>query len=432
MSTLSSIARTQPESPILREHAVVIGASMAGLLASRVLSDYFQRVTLIDRDDLPEQVENRQGVPQGRHLHTLLVRGEQIISNLFPGIDTELVQAGATKLDMPGDVLWFQEGGYKIRFNSGIIALFMSRPLLEYYVRRRVLAVENLTCLQHCDVKHLNASSDHTRVTGVKIQQRTAGSTEVSLAADLVVDATGRASRSPKWLEALGYPRPEESAVKVDITYTSRTYRQNRDLLPNAKGLVILPAPPDVKRAGGLFPIEGGRWILTLAGWLGEQAPRDEQGFLEFAKGLASPDIYHVISRAEPLSDFVVHRFPSSLHHHYERMTRFPEGYLVTGDALCSFDPVYGQGMSVSAMEAEALDRCLEQASQRNSLQGLSHDFFHEAVQAIKNPWMLAVGEDFRFPGVTGPKPVGIDLTQCATKVLQRKSHPTKLEVQAI
>src|SRR5262249_34197132 len=153
---------------------------------------------------------------------------------LFPGLASDLIEAGGTKLDFPGDVRWFQEGGYKIRFYSGITLILMSRPLLECFVRRRVLANQNVTCLQEHDVESLIASADRTRITGVKVRQRAEGAPEESLDADLVVDATGRGSKSPKWLETLGYPRPEESVIKVDVGYTTRVFRQNVELLPGA------------------------------------------------------------------------------------------------------------------------------------------------------------------------------------------------------
>jgi 2-polyprenyl-6-methoxyphenol hydroxylase-like FAD-dependent oxidoreductase len=348
-------------------------------------------------------------VPQGRHLHALLARGEQILSRFFPGISSDLIRAGAAKLDLPGDLLWFQEGVHKIRFQSGITMICMSRPFLEWHVRRRVLALENLTCLQQCDVQGLMADHDRSRVTGVTVRRRAEGSPEEPLEADLVVDATGRGSRSPKWLDMLGYSTPRESLVTVDVGYTSRVYRQDAALL-DAKGIFTLHAPPHGKRGGGLFPVEGGRWIVTFAGTLGDHAPAHEDGFQEYAKSLPSRDIYNVISRAEPLTDFATHRFPSSLRRHYETMTRVPEGYLVMGDAMCSFNPVYGQGMSVSAMEAEALDHCLNEAGRRQNLRGLARSFFTRAARAIENPWMLAAGEDFRFPGVQGRKPVATDL----------------------
>lgn len=410
MNNSVSLCQTHTASQTGKDHAIVMGASLAGLLAACVLSHHFQRVTLVERDHLPEGAENRKGVPQGQHLHTLLVKGEQIISRLFPGIDSDLIQAGAIRLDLADDFLWFQEGGYKPRFDSGITLFCMSRPLLERCIRRRVLAIKNLTCLQKCNVQNLVASEDRTHITGITVQQREAEASKELLEADLIVDATGRSSKSLKWLETLGYSRPKKSVVKIDVSYTTRVYQQDTALLPDVKGILTFPAPPHGKRSGALAPIEGERWMVTLAGWLGERAPAHEQGFLDYAKSLSRPDIYNVISQAQPIGDFVIHRLPSNLRQHYEQMKRFPDGYLVLGDAMCSFNPVYGQGMSVSAMEAEALDCALQAASKRNSLQGLAQDFFKRAARAIKNPWMMAAGEDFRFAGVEGPKPVGTDL----------------------
>lgn len=403
----------------------MIGASMAGLLAARVLSGYFKRVTLLERDRWPADIENRKGVPQGRHLHGLQVKGAQILLNLFPGLDFDLIQAGAVRLDLSGDLLWYQYGGYKIRYNSGITVLCMSRPLLESYVRRRVLALKNITCLEQYEVNRLIANEDCSQVKGVKVkgvnkQRQIEASREETLEADLVVDASGRRSRTPNWLEALGYSKPEETAIKIGVGYTTRIFRQNAEFLPNAKAVFIPPTPPNGKRAGGLFPIEGDRWIVTLAGWLGDHAPADEPGFLDYAKSLASQDIYNAISRAEPLTDFMTYRFPSNLRRHYERMTRFPEGYLVMGDAVCSFNPMYGQGMSASAIEAEALDNCLKEQSRQNTVRGLAQDFFKSVAEAISSPWMITVGEDFRFPGVEGIKPVGTDLINWYVANLQK------------
>jgi 2-polyprenyl-6-methoxyphenol hydroxylase-like FAD-dependent oxidoreductase len=381
---------------------------MAGLLAARVLADFFDQVTLIERDALPKGAENRKGVPQGRHLHALLTRGEQILSRLFPGLPDELEQGGATRCDIPGDVLWYQYGGYKLRFESGITVLSMSRPFLEYAVRRRVLALENLRRIDQCEVRDLIATPDRSRVTGVKVQRRE--SQEELIDADLVVDATGRGSHSPKWLEALGYSRPEETAVEVGVGYTTRIYRQRPGCLEGAKAVFTMPTPPRETRGGVLFPMEGDRWIVTLAGWLGDHAPAEEKGFLEFARSFAALDIHNVISRAEPITDFVTHKLPSNLRRHYEKMKRFPSGYLVTGDAICSFNPVYGQGMTVSAMEAEALEECLRIAIAGNSLDSIAPAFFRKAAKAVDHAWTMAVGEDLRYPQVEGPRPSGTNL----------------------
>lgn len=393
-----------------RDHAVVIGASMAGLLAARVLSDYFRQVTLIERDHFTIGAEHRKGVSQDRHLHLLQLRGQEILVQLFPGLETKLTQAGAIKLDLSKDLLWYQQGGYKLRYNSGITALCMSRPLLEFWVRCCVLAIPNLICLQQCYVQSLVANESCSRVIGVKLRRQTEGGREETLEADLIVDASGRNSKTPRWLEEIGYPRPKETVIKIGVGYTSRIYKQTPEALPGAQAIYTPPVPPVSRRGGGLFPIEGGRWIVTLAGWLGDHAPADEQGFMDYVKSLASQDLYNTICRAEPLSPFVTHQFPSSLRRHYEQMTRFPEGYLVMGDAICSFNPVYGQGMSASAMEADALNQCLKQTSQRNTLHNLARNFFNKAAEAISNPWTITVGEDFRFPEVEGAKPIGTDL----------------------
>ncbi|NEO84951.1 MAG: hypothetical protein F6J87_11970 [Spirulina sp. SIO3F2] len=390
-----------------RRHAIVLGASMAGLLAARVLSDHFESVTLVERDYFPEATASRRGVPQDRHLHVLLVKGEQILNQLFPKMGQDLQQLGIDRLDLPGDVYWFQGGGYKHRDPSGLSLLCMSRPYLEGYVRQQVLHIKNLVCRQGTEIRGLISSPDRTRITGVQIQERGAAHL-TSLTADLVIDATGRQSKSPQWLEALGYPKPQTSIIPVNVSYTTRLYQQNARLLSDAKGICTLPVPPEGRRSGGLLPVEGNRWIVTLIGWLGDYAPTDESGFLDYAQSLPNPDIYNVIRSAQPLTDSVMHKFPANCRHHYERLSRFPQGYLVMGDALCSPNPIYGQGMTMSALAAQALDRCLQ--TQPNSSHNLAPSFFKAAARAIENPWRLSVSEDFRFPGVTGPKPFGTNL----------------------
>ena len=408
----------EKDKPYEGGHAVVIGGSMAGLLAARVLTDHFARVTLVERDRFPEGAEYRKGVPQARHAHGLLPRGLEILSNLFPGIADELYGRGATPTDIARDMRWHHFGGYKVQVKTGMVGPMSSRPLLESCVRRRVMALPNLEVKDGHDVRGLVASSAHDGkcVTGVRLRGPEAG--EETLAADLVVDAMGRGSRSPAWLEALGYPRPEETEIKVRAGYTTRIYRRKPTDVRGAKAVFLLPTPPQEKRIGALFPIEGDRWIVSVGGWLGDFAPTDEEGYLEFARSLPAPDIYEVIKDAQPLTDFVVHRFPSNLRRRYEKLARFPEGYLVLGDAVCSFNPIYGQGMSVSAMQAEALDECLREG--RGELRGLPRRFFRRAAKAIDVPWMLAAGEDFRYPEVEGRKPLGTNFVNWYVGKLHR------------
>lgn len=405
------------------KHAMVLGGSMAGLLAARVLSDYFERVTLIERDQLPQVAENRKGVPQGQHLHVLLAKGEHILSRLFSGLREELIRNGAVYIDHQRDMLWYQGGDYICRAESGIRMLLMSRPLLETTVRHRVLALGNVSFQDGCDVQHLVASGDKKRVTGVRIRRRGSAGNEEVLTADLIVDATGRGSRSPQWLESLGYGRPPESVVKIDVGYATRIYRRDTSLFPDAIALMITAAPPSGMRGGAMGVLEGDRWIVTLGGWLGDHPPTDDQGFLEYARSLPAANLYQVISHAEPLSDIMIHKLPSNLRRHYEKMKHFPDGYLVLGDAMCSFNPIYGQGMTVASLQVEVLETGLKEAAQRGRLEGLSRKFFKRAAVAIKNPWTLAVGEDFRFPGVQGPKPPGTDQINRYVLSVNRTAH---------
>jgi 2-polyprenyl-6-methoxyphenol hydroxylase-like FAD-dependent oxidoreductase len=230
------------------------------------------------------------------------------------------------------------------------------------------------------------------------------------LLADLVVDATGRGSRSAQWLESLGYGRVEESTIRIDVGYATRIYRRRAGDLPGAAAMIISPTPPADKRCGVLLPMEGDRWILTLGGWCGDHAPADDAGVLAFARSLAAPAIGDLAARAEPLGEIVIHRFPSNLRRRHERMRRFPEGYLVFGDALSSFNPIYGQGMTSSAMQSRALGEVMAAARRAARLDGTWRTFFRRAARVVDIPWMVTAGEDFRYPEVEGPRPPATDL----------------------
>ena len=376
--------------------AVVLGGSLAGLLAARVLADAYTQVTVIDRDELPEASVHRRGVPQGRHAHGLLARGQQGLEELFPGLTAELVSQGVPCGDMLGSTrLYFS--GYRLRqANSGLVALFVSRPFLEGHVRARVRALPNVTFLDRCTIVGLATTHDKRRVAGARVVRQADGSAEEEVSADLVIDATGRGSRTPVWLEALGYAPPEEEQVQIGLGYATGTYRLRRGALGGDLA-VLQAATPEHPRTGALQVLEGDRWMLTLGGILGDYPPTNPAGFLDFARSLRFPDIYETVRDAEPLDDPVPFRFPASVRQRYERLRRFPDGFLVMGDAMCSFNPVYGQGMSVAALEALQLRRHLERG-----IEPQPRRFFRDIARVVDVPWDMAAGGDLVFPGVQG------------------------------
>jgi len=374
---------------------------MSGLLAARALSRHFERVTLVERDALPERDEARKGVPQSNHAHGLLASGYQAMDMYFPGMMDELETLGAPRGDVVGDFLWFQYGCWKLRHDSGLRGITVSRPCLEAAIRRRVKSLPNVTFLEGVEGMGPAFAGATGRVTGLVVRSKD-GNAQETLGADLVVDASGRGSQSPKWLGEAGCGQPDEIAVKVNVGYATRTFARKPGEFFDSMGGIISGTPPASTRYAAVLAAEHARWVVTLVGALGDYPPTDEVGWTAFAASLPVPVVHQLVTSAQPLTDIVSYRFPANQRRLYERMPRFPSGYLVIGDAVCSFNPIYGQGMSVAATEATALDECMA-----DGLDGLSQRFYARARHIIDIPWAIATGEDLRFPQVDGKRPPG-------------------------
>ena len=389
-------------------HAVVLGASMGGLSAARVLADFYDRVTVVERDVLPLIPGNRRGVPQGRHGHALLGRGLAVLGEFFPGFTDDLDAAGVPALDyrdLTQGYLSF--GGHLIPRSGGFAtvpsAYIPSRPLLEGLVRQRLRAIGNVALLDGYDVVSLSPSDDGRRVTGATIKAHDDEQAHF-LAADLVVDATGRSARTPAFLEALGYARPRQDCVKVRLTYASQLFR----LPPGSmREKIVLVSPVPGRTTGmALFGYENDTWMLTAFGMAGAEPPRELPDIVKFVGALAPPQVAVALAGGEPFGEVCRFRYPESRWRRYDKLRRFPDGLLVIGDAICSFNPAYGQGMTVAALQAQALGRCLADGTTQ-----LARRFFRAAAEPIGVAWQFAVGGDLALPEVEGHRPLSVRLT---------------------
>jgi 2-polyprenyl-6-methoxyphenol hydroxylase-like FAD-dependent oxidoreductase len=387
-------------------HAIVLGGSMAGLVTARALSRHFERVTIVERDAVPTAPAARAGVPQGEHLHALLPGGADAIESLLPGFAAGLLDSGAVSFGAPTELIWLSAASWMGRFPAQHRMLSASRNLIEWHTRRLVLATPGVELIDRRCVLDLEVDADRSRVTGVTLGRSGVGDPPSGpierLDGDLVVDATGRRSRLPDWLERRGYDRPTETKIDAHLAYATRIYRTppgERDW----KALFVQSQPPVTSRMGILFPIEGDRWMVTVQGVGDDRPPTDEDGFVEFASGLRSPVIADAIRHAEPLSDPVGFANTANRRRHYERIRNWPERLLVVGDSACSFNPVYGQGISVAAQTAVVLDAQLARhAGAHRSLDGFVRRMQRRVAKAGDPAWMIATGDDLRMPTTTG------------------------------
>ncbi|MBF2013918.1 MAG: FAD-dependent monooxygenase [Rivularia sp. T60_A2020_040] len=386
--------------------AIVIGSSMAGLLSARVLADYFTQVIVVDRDTLPEQPQTRMGVPQANHAHVMLAQGYRILEELFPGIDAELSKAGAPRVDWAKEYTLFGFWGFHPHIASDLITHTCSRAFLEWLVHRRLLGFENIKFRQKTQVHGLLTNNQNSQVRGVKLYNSDENKQE-ELIADLVVDASGRNSQVPNWLKSMGYPAPEQTVINSFLGYSTRWYELPQDLQLDWKALAVLYKPPHNKHGGVLLPVEGNRWAVTLAGIAKDYPPTDNDGFLECARNLRNSAIYDAIKDAKPISKVYSYRRTENCWHHYEKLKRLPSGLVIIGDAVCAFNPVYGQGMTSAALSALTLQKCLliQLNSSADTITKWNQNFQKQLAKVLKNPWLMATSDDFRWETTEGGKP---------------------------
>jgi deazaflavin-dependent oxidoreductase (nitroreductase family) len=378
--------------------AVVVGASVAGLAAARVLSDHFESVIVLERDELPDISATRPGVPQGAHSHVLVAGGLRDFERLMPGIQADLLAAGGTAIDVGSELYLSRYHRAWPPVPSGTEFVSLSRPMLELILRERVAKLPPVMIRAGSAVTGLTGTAD--AVTGVQL------TTGEHVAADLVVDCTGRAGRSDRWLTDLGLPVPEQVDIRIGLGYATRLFRRGPGDLPGWKGMIILPTPPKELTVGVAFPIEDDRWLVSLISWHTDDLPGDAASFTAAVRALPDPLIGDMLDRVEPVTDPVTARLRSNHRRLFEKLDRVPAGYVALGDAVASFNPFYGHGMACAVQQAAALGTTLGQHGRAST--EMVRDYYQAMAKVVAVPWQMAVDGDFAYPQTAGPRPRGV------------------------
>jgi len=394
------------------DRAVVIGGGIAGLLTAKALAETFSTVTVVESDPAPDAARPRKGIPQGNHIHVLWSSGAQSLQRFFPELFEGLLAAGATRFDNSRDMRWFHGGVWKLRHDSGLNMYSQTQPLIERHMRSDLEATRGVQLVR---ARGIGLELRNGKIVGVQINR---GDAKDVIDAQLVVDASGRGSRLSRWLSDVGIEPPKEQTVAIDLRYSTRTYDIPDDPRRDWKVMAVYANPPKVKKSGVIFPIEGRRWIVTLGGCLTDHPPSDPDGFMKFAANLEHPALHEAIAGAEPVSEIRSLSFPKQRWLRFDRSRDLPRGLLVVGDAMCSFNPLYGQGMSVAGLEVCALADALRD----NGLQELERRYFKAARGIVSNAWLLATSTDYRYPELANKRWPGAKLLGAYTDHMLRRS----------
>lgn len=384
--------------------AVVIGGSVAGLTAARVLSKYFESVTVIERTSMPDGADFPKGVPQSRHPHALLLRGEGILEELFPGLKQDLLDGGAQQINFGRDLEMRFPYGWLPHFETDMEAISPSRLLLDFVVYQRAAENPKICFKANSEVMSICTDQTKSHVIGVQIHNRSNGRVE-NIPAELVVDASGRSSKAPQWFSQLGYTPPEEQTVNAFPGYATRIFEVPADFNQDWKALYIMPDPPEVSRGAVIVPMEGNRWHVCLIGMNRDYPPTDEEGFMQFARSLVSSEVYDAIQNAQPLSPIWGYRRAENRLRRFDKMERYLEGFVAMGDSVYALNPVYGQGMTLAAIASQLLDQCLTEQAEKGrgvDFSGMAENFQKQLHKELQIPWQTATNEDMRWPETEG------------------------------
>ena len=379
-------------------HAIVLGGSIAGLLTARILAQYIEKVTIIEKDVLPINPGTRKSVPQGHHPHVILSKALQLIEKWFPEFIDDMASVGAIPVDPANDVCWFFPLSWMPRYSSGIKVLSSLRPQIEWCLKKSLLAsFSNVTILENHSAIGLFTNKDNTCITGVKL--KTPFGDIEQMDATITIDTTGHTSRTPDWLASIGYEKPKEEEVVINVGYTTRIYKRPDDFKEGWRGYGILPDFPKTSRGAVLSTVQNNQWIISLTGYSGDHAPVDDIGFMQFARSLPKTHLYNLLKNETPLSSTKVFKLLKIRRRYYEKLSHFPDGLIVLGDALCTFNPIFGQGITVASICAEELERLLQKGVTPD-MKRFSETFHLKASKRVSMAWHLSNIINFSYSQV--------------------------------
>ncbi len=402
-----------------RNHAIVIGGSIAGMLTARVLADFAAQVTIIERDILPTEPARRKGTPQGAQFHSLHQTGAEIVRELFPDLPFDMETSGLIPADIGADIHAFMYGGWLPKVHVGSNIFWCDRPHFEWALRQRVAALPNVKLSGGVSVTELVYDAAEKRMSGVKVKD-SEGRRIIS--ADLIIDASGRGSRLPQWLKSLGFTPPEQSELRINMGDVTATFQLPPAAVPTWKAMLIGTIPGQNNKLGGAHLLPNNQLRVLLAGVFGDHPPTDEAEFIAFSRQLAQPDLYKLLQQATLISPIRGHKLPSNQWRHYEKVRDLPAGLFVLGDSVCSFNPGYGQGMTIAAMHVAAMRAEFGRLQARN--QPFANRRFQKAAAKIsQTAWMNATTEDLRYPEAIGDRPLPVRFMQGYLSKLMATAH---------